>query len=44
MTLGPRHRLHLIRCDGRDLLVMTGDTQDLMLGWLPAPHDPAGRG
>jgi flagellar protein FliO/FliZ len=35
LVLGPRHRLHLIRCDGRDVLLLTGGPQDLVVGWLP---------
>ncbi len=35
LTLGPRKRLLLIRCDGKDMLLLTGGTQDILLGWLP---------
>jgi flagellar protein FliO/FliZ len=37
IAIDPRRRLHLIRCDGRQVLVMTGGAQDVVLGWLPAP-------
>ena len=29
--LDARRRLHLVRCDGRDILVLTGGGQDVML-------------
>ena len=35
LALGPRKRLLLISCDGKDLLLITGDAQDISLGWLP---------
>ncbi len=35
LALGPRKRLLLIRCDGKDLLLLTGGTQDTLVGWLP---------
>ena len=35
LALGPRKRLLLISCDGNDLLLLTGGTQDVLLGWLP---------
>lgn len=38
LALGPRRRLLLVRCDGKDLLLLTGGAQDLMLGWLPPPQ------
>ncbi len=38
LALGPRRRLLVIRCDGKDLLLLTGGTQDLMLGWLARPE------
>ncbi len=41
LALSPRRRLVLVRCDGRDLLLITGGTQDVLLGWLPPPE--AGR-
>ena len=31
ITLDGRRRLHLVRCDGRDILVLTGGGQDVML-------------
>jgi flagellar protein FliO/FliZ len=37
LALDPRRRLVLVRCDGRDLLLLTGGTQDQVVGWLPDP-------
>lgn len=32
--------IHIVRCDGRDLALLTGGPADLLLGWLPeAPGD-----
>ena len=39
LALDPRRRLVLVRCDGRDLLLLTGGEADLSLGWLPAGGD-----
>jgi flagellar protein FliO/FliZ len=36
VALDTRRRLVLVRCDGRALLLLTGGTQDLVLGWLPS--------
>ena len=38
VAIDPRRRLHLVRCGGRQVLVMTGGTQDLVVGWLPPPE------
>jgi len=38
LPLDPRRRLLVLRCDGREVLVLTGGAQDLLLGWLP--QDP----
>jgi len=35
IALDSRRRLHLVRCDGRDVLVLTGGGQDVVVGWLP---------
>ncbi len=37
LALDRARRLHVVRCDGRDLLLMTGGGRDLVVGWLPAP-------
>lgn len=41
LALDTRRRLLLLRCDGREVLVLTGGGQDAVLGWLPAPDQPA---
>nr|WP_321984386.1 hypothetical protein [uncultured Lichenicoccus sp.] len=40
LSIDPRRRLNLIDCDGRRLLLLTGGTTDLMLGWLPQDERP----
>ncbi|WP_198373092.1 flagellar biosynthetic protein FliO [Roseomonas rosulenta] len=35
VALDPRRRLVLVRCDGREVLLLTGGTQDQVVGWLP---------
>lgn len=35
VSLDARRRLLLVRCDGRALLLLTGGTQDQIIGWLP---------
>jgi flagellar protein FliO/FliZ len=34
LALDPRRRLHLVTCDGREVLLLTG-VQDVVVGWLP---------
>ncbi|MGI4944872.1 MAG: hypothetical protein ACRYHQ_30665, partial [Janthinobacterium lividum] len=34
MALDSRRRLHLVACDGREVLLMTGGPGDLVVGWL----------
>ena len=41
LPLDPKRRLVLIRCDNRDLLLLTGSAGEVSLGWLPAPGDAA---
>ena len=36
ISLDPRRRLLLVRCDGRRVLLLTGP-QDCVVGWLPEP-------
>jgi len=36
LVLDARRRLLLVRCDGREVLLLTGATEDQVLGWLPA--------
>lgn len=41
LPLDPKRRLVLVRCDGRDLLLLTGGTAEVSLGWVP-PGGEAG--
>ena len=40
LVLDARRRLHLIRCEERRVLVLTGGAQDVVVGWLE-PKDRA---
>lgn len=40
LALDARRRLLIVRCDGRDALILTGGGQDLLLGWLPERPGP----
>lgn len=42
LALDPRRRLLLLRCADHRLLLLTGGTQDLLLGWLPLEVPPEG--
>jgi flagellar protein FliO/FliZ len=35
LAIDSRRQLKLLSCDGRSLLVMTGGTADLVIGWVP---------
>ena len=35
VAIDTRRRLVLVRCDGRALLLLTGGSQDQVVGWLP---------
>ncbi|MBX6373456.1 MAG: flagellar biosynthetic protein FliO, partial [Acetobacteraceae bacterium] len=40
LALDPRRRLVLVRCDGREALLLTGGGgQDALLGWLPTDEE-----
>ncbi|MBL6454122.1 flagellar biosynthetic protein FliO [Belnapia sp. T6] len=39
LALDSRRRVLLLRCDGREALLLTGGGQDALLGWLP-PAEP----
>ena len=41
LPLDPKRRLVLVRCDDRDLLLVTGGATDVPLGWLPPTGDGA---
>ena len=34
LALDSRRRLLVVRCGGRDVVLLTGGTQDLVVGWL----------
>lgn len=34
VALDARRRLVLVSCDGRELLLLTGGTQDVVVGWV----------
>lgn len=40
LALDTRRRLLLVRCDGRELLLLTGGSQDAVVGWLPERPTP----
>jgi flagellar protein FliO/FliZ len=42
VALDARRRLILARCDGRSLLLLTGGTQDQVIGWLPGDEADGG--
>ena len=35
IALDARRRVHLLRCDDRHVLLLTGGAQDVVVGWLP---------
>jgi flagellar protein FliO/FliZ len=35
IAIDPRRRLHLVACGDRQVIVLTGGTHDLVVGWLP---------
>lgn len=37
LALDPARRLHLVRCGDRQVLLLTGGAQDVVVGWLPGP-------
>lgn len=39
LALDARRRLVILRCDGREVLLLTGGPQDLCLGWLPPKNE-----
>lgn len=43
LALDARRRLLILRCDGREVLLLTGGPQDLCLGWLPSKDEEAKR-
>lgn len=41
LALDRTRRLHLVACDGRDLLLLTGGATDVVVAWLPSRDGPA---
>lgn len=39
LPLDAGRRLHLVRCEGREFLLLTGGSVDIFLGWVPE-RDP----
>jgi flagellar protein FliO/FliZ len=37
IALDPRRRIHLVRCGQRQVMLLTGGAQDLVIGWIPDP-------
>lgn len=40
LPLDGKRRLHLVACDGRRLVLLTGGEADLVVGWLPERPSP----
>ena len=34
LVIDVRRRLHLVRCEGRRVLLLTGGSQDIVVGWI----------
>lgn len=39
LALDRTRRIQIVRCDGRDLMLLTGGGTDVVVGWLPAPGE-----
>jgi flagellar protein FliO/FliZ len=37
IALDPRRRLHLVQCGKRQVVLLTGGGQDLVVGWMQDP-------
>jgi flagellar protein FliO/FliZ len=35
VALDPRRRLHLVQCADRRVILLTGGSQDVVVGWVP---------
>ncbi len=35
IALDSRRRLHVVRCGARDVVLLTGGGQDVVVGWMP---------
>lgn len=40
LAIDSRRRLLLVRCDGREVLLLTGGQQDAVVGWLAGTEAP----
>lgn len=38
VALDTRRRLHLVQCGERQVVLLTGGTQDVVVGWIPGPR------
>ncbi len=41
IALDGRRRLHLVACEGRRVLLLTGGAQDIVVGWIEHEEPPA---
>jgi flagellar protein FliO/FliZ len=37
IALDPRRRIHLVQCGQRQVILLTGGGQDLVIGWIQDP-------
>lgn len=37
LALDPRRRIHLVQCGERQVMLLTGGPQDLVIGWVADP-------
>jgi flagellar protein FliO/FliZ len=37
VALDPRRRVHVLQCGERQVVLLTGGGQDLVVGWIPEP-------
>jgi flagellar protein FliO/FliZ len=37
VALDTKRRLHLVQCGGRQVVLLTGGAQDLVVGWIEPP-------
>jgi flagellar protein FliO/FliZ len=37
IALDPRRRIHLVQCGQRQVVLLTGGSQDLLIGWVQDP-------
>jgi flagellar protein FliO/FliZ len=44
IALDSRRRMLVVRCAGRDVVLLTGGGQDVVVGWLPVPEPPTDAG